>query len=320
MKTLYKLLAIGMILGLAFTALPAALVQAESTIKLGTGLASYLGADAVSTDNYIGTGAWSANGHTMEFYISPSMLGLSSIKVDDIDSIIYHTKDDTPGGVDWGFYIYTDGTKYGWYEERLIFEPMYSKNYDGAPANVWNTWQSNTGTNQIAFYDGHYGPQGSYYGPYLADIKDGPINWASYFSGAQTTSIDYGAQNVKYFKFGTGSAWSSTFTGLLDSIEFVISGQSYIIDLEDLLPTVYVDDSWSGTSVELILTALDQRLLSDRMHLRKYRMGSTLWNQAAPFLWQPAPMRKRLPSTNLTLRLNPPMALPLQSLVHPLEA
>ena len=246
MKTAIKFVAILMILGLALIAMPAGKTQAATLITLYAPQATAIGASATNSDFYYGTAAWSANNNTMEFYIAPATLGLSSFTVDDIDSVVYRTKDGTDGGVDWGFYIYTEGTKYSWYQERLISEPMYSKNYDGALANTWVTWNTADGTDQLAFYDSHYSAMGFYNGPTLADIKAGAIDWSTY--GYTSTNIDYGAQNVKYMKFGTGSAWSSTFAGLLDAIDITISDVTYSIDLENLPGIVYVDDDWVGVT------------------------------------------------------------------------
>ncbi len=232
-----------LIAALLFAAVPAGEVRAQETIEYDYGKfhADALGASATSTDFYRGTGSWSSNENLMEFYIDPvTQLSLTGVTVDDVDSVVYRTKDDSDGGVDWGFYIYTNGDKNSWYEERLIFEPLYSINYDGAPADTWNTWDSEGSTNQIAFYDDHYSAMGFYYGPTLADLKAGPIDWSNY--GYTETSIDYGAQEVLYFKFGTGSAWASTFSGLLDAIELTISGTTYIIDLEEFVDEVFVDD------------------------------------------------------------------------------
>ncbi len=247
-KSYVKFLGLLLVVGLLFAAAPVGQAQAATVVTMGDGYATLLGADAISTDHFIGTGAWSSNGTLMEFYLDPSAapLNLGSITVDQVDNVVFRTKDGTDGGVDWGFYIYTKGTKYGWYEERLISEPQYSIAYNNAPANTWNTWDANGAVNQLAFYDSHYSAMGFYYGPTLATIKAGPIDWSTY--GYSATNIDYGAQEVEYFKFGTGSAWSSTFFGLLDAIELTVNSVTYTIDLEEFVPVTYVDDDWAALS------------------------------------------------------------------------
>ncbi len=206
------------------------------------------GMTATSEDFYTGTGAWRSANQLIEYYIDPTLppYSFGSIKVSDIDSVSYMTKNGDALAVNIGFYIYTAGTKYGWYQERLIAEPMYSINYSD-PADTWNAWSTDEGPNQLAFYDSHYSAMGFYYGPTLADIQAAPITWSEWDTNTgSTTPIDYRNQVVKYFKFGTGSAWSANFDGLIDTIVINLkNGDSLSIDLEQTVPTVYVDDDWS---------------------------------------------------------------------------
>ena len=203
---------------------------------------------ATSADFNTGTGAWRSANQLIEYYIDPTLppYSFGTIKVSDIDSVSYLTKNGDALAVNFGFYIYTAGTKYGWYQERLIAEPMYSINY-ADPADTWNTWNTAAGPNQLAFYDSHYSAMGFYYGPTLADIQAAPITWSEWDTvTGSATPIDYRNQTVKFFKFGTGSAWAANFDGLIDTIQINLkNGDSLSIDLEETVSTVYVDDDWS---------------------------------------------------------------------------
>ncbi len=110
-------------------------------------------------------------------------------------------------------------------------------------------WTTDSGTNQLTFFDSNHGPLGFYGAPTLADLNAGPITWQSWTPSGDATPIDYASQPVLYLVFGTGSGWSS-FTGYLDAIEIELtSGEVYQIDLEDAVNEVWVDDDYAGAGV-----------------------------------------------------------------------
>lgn len=175
----------------------------------------------------INNGSWKANGNVLEFYIDPSEISDNPIKISDIESISYKTnKKGNQGDVDFFLSIYTNGTKHGWYEERLNAEPMYSNGLN-APANQWNTWSTEDGNNQLVFFDGNYGPMGYYNSPTLSQIQEGEVTW-------ENSTIDYREQKVQKFKIGTGSAWAKNFTdAYLDDITITLkNGISVTFDLQ----------------------------------------------------------------------------------------
>jgi hypothetical protein len=103
-----------------------------------------------------------------------------------------------------------------------------------APANQWNTWSTDEGTNQLTFYDSNRQgvPAGFYYGPTLAQLQAGPIDWKEYYSGASSTNIDYGNMTINRFAFETSASWSN-FNGYIDAIVIKLkNGKTYIFDLE----------------------------------------------------------------------------------------
>ncbi len=255
LNVLAAILIVVMLFGIAATQIAQAAELLERHIALPATFASSPAGGAMtatSSDHNTGTGAWRSANNLIEYYIDPTLppYSFGTIKVSDIAGVSYLTKNGDAAAVNFGFYIYTVGTKYGWYQERLIAEPMYSINYSDAP-DTWNTWNTAVGPNQLAFYDSHYSAMGFYYGPTLADIQAAPITWSAWDTiTGSPTPIDYRDQTVKFFKFGTGSAWSSSFDGLIDTIVISLkNGDSLNIDLEETVPTVYVDDDWNRFNI-----------------------------------------------------------------------
>lgn len=207
---------------------------------------------------YWGSGCWAAViGQKFEIYIDPTLPPfntLDTFTVDDIASISYYTNTPHPitGTTPHNFYlvIYTkpDGVNdHGWYGYKLIGEPYFSKNLD-APANQWNAWNTDAGTNQLTFFDpdtiGFYGFYGQ---PTLQDIQAGSINWYDYYSGCPTTNIDYGVEVIKYISFQTSTAMMSTFQGYIDAITIALNdGTTVLIDLEGFASEVWIDDDWTS--------------------------------------------------------------------------
>ncbi len=236
---------------------------AEATVYHLVGGAPYAAASFAEHDNsqaYLGSGAWSetypAVGDVFQMYISPAQFG-TSFTVGDIQSITYHTINGAtnPSDVDFYLKIYTEpyvGGDASWYGNRLNAEPLYSNSYVGPSAWVWNTWTTDSGTNQLTFFDSnHCGNLGFYGGATLQDLTGGSITWSSYAGAgatAETTPIDYASQVVKYLNFSTGSGWAS-FHGYIDAITVALTnGDSYVIDLESTTDPTYVDDDWAGTA------------------------------------------------------------------------
>jgi len=186
------------------------------------------------SDRAAGAGSWQANGTSKaELYLTPQQLFGRSITVRELAGIAYQTKKSTDGsGVDWYINIYTVGTTQGWYGERLTLEPMYSHSLN-APANQWNLWSTDTGTNQLTLFDGNHTNKGFYYGPTLAEVTAGPINWANYPNSGGDAIIDYASQDVKYIVLATGNPWCAGFTGLVDDLNLRLkTGESALVDLE----------------------------------------------------------------------------------------
>ena len=229
------------------------------TIKLGSNYATLANAVGTKDQHYLGEGSWKYNHSTTKFetYIAPDPYFGREITIDDIQSISFHTNKPLPtdGSNPYNFFlvIYTkkDGVndKGSWFGYRLESEPYFANNLD-ALADTWVTWTTDSGTNQLRFFDPDTtGTYGTYTDPFLQDIQAGVINWNSYYSGYPTTNIDYGPEKVLYFSFQTGSAWSNSFDGYLDGIIITLkSGDSLTIDLEDGTDTVWVDDDWAGST------------------------------------------------------------------------
>ena len=154
--------------------------------------------------------------------------------VDDIDYIKFATKKGTlESTADFFVKIYTVGTLKGWYNYRLNAEPYFSNNLN-APANQWNEWNTDAGTDRTYIFDQNVPGVGfGFYGqPDLQDLQAGVIDWNSYSGSARTTSIDYGAEQVLSIVMGTGSGWNATFDGLLDQIIVSVNGTVVTWDLE----------------------------------------------------------------------------------------
>ena len=245
MKKIFTLL-IAVVLFL-FAGLPAANAQ---TYYYGSSIASTVGATGTDDDQFIGNGSWKNNQTApyFEMYLNLSVFG--SFTIDEIDYIKFETKKATlESAPDFFAKIYTVGTLKGWYNYRLNAEPYFSNSLN-APANQWNEWNTNEGANQLTFFDQNVPGVGfGFYGqPDLQDLKAGTINWNTYSGSAGATSIDYGAEEVKFIVLGTGSGWNSTFDGLLDKIIVSVNGTEVIWDLEGSLSEVWVDDDWAGKS------------------------------------------------------------------------
>ena len=238
---------IALTLALVLGNVPQAAYAADAVdqITLYGGLASAIGAAPQADDGALNGVAWSANGQTMELYLTPAQLGFDEpLLVRDIEGISYQTKKSGgQGDVDWTFYIYTkdlDPDNSPWYGVRLNAEPYFAINPD-APANTWNTWSSREGKNQLRFFDadasGFYGTTND---PTLYELVAGET-----FTWPNGKEVAYRDREVLTFRLGTGSGWSSTFFGLLDQIEITAKGRTVIVDLQGQPADVFVDDNWT---------------------------------------------------------------------------
>lgn len=211
---------------------------AQTTIQLGTGAAVTSTPLGSTSEMWIGSGAWQANGVAKtELYLTPQFLFGHGVSIDELQSISWYTKKSgVASSVDWYLNIYTDpytGGDATWYGNRLTLEPLYSYNLN-APANQWNQWSTDAGTNQLTFFDGNHTNIGFYGGPTLSDIQAGPLNWGAYSNSGSTETIDYSTQGIKYLTLATGNPWAGAgFDGYVDALSFnLTNGEQTIVDLE----------------------------------------------------------------------------------------
>src|ERR1035437_7945791 len=137
--------------------------MAQTTkVRLYAADATPVGAIAVSNVRVIGTGAWQNNQEAstgkMELYLPLTSLG--SFTIDNIASLEFSTQKVLPAGSNLDFFwtIYTNpytGGYANWYGQRLTSEPMYYNGYN-APYNVWTSYQTAAGANQMTFFDSNH--------------------------------------------------------------------------------------------------------------------------------------------------------------------
>ena len=222
--------------------------------------------DPTTAQHFHGGGSWfydkAAPPEKAEMYISPLASFGATFTVDQIQRITYHTfyVSADPSPSDLYLTIYTEPGSGAsckspaiWYCNRLTGEPYFSINYVQLPS-AWNTWTTDSGTNQLTLFDSNNSGNFGFYGaPTLQQIQAGPITWSTWPGnpgpGANPAPIDYGVETVKYFNFSTGSGWADV-VSYLDYIEIELTtGELYQIDLEDAPAETWVDDSWSGSLV-----------------------------------------------------------------------
>ncbi|HEX9749883.1 MAG TPA: hypothetical protein VGB22_01150, partial [candidate division Zixibacteria bacterium] len=258
-KRVSKVPAMVALAAIALLSTAVAAQAAVSNLVFGPPYAAASSADHGTAQQFTGAGSWSKTypAPKLEMYIDPLAQFGQSFTIGEIANITYHTVNDgtNPSGVDFYLLIYTlpyVGGDASWYGNRLNAEPLYSNSYVAPSAWVWNTWNTDAGTNQLTYFDAnHCGNFGFYGGPTLQDIAAGDITWSSYPGagvGADPTPIDYSSQTVLYLNISTGSGWSS-FNGHVDALEIhLTTGDSFLIDLESSTDPVYVDDDWAGTA------------------------------------------------------------------------
>jgi hypothetical protein len=164
--------------------------------------------------------------------------GTDSFTFSDIESISYHTKTghrmtpETAANFKFSMLLDNGG--------RLDAEPALGYNID-APANQWNEFSTDEGTNQLAFYeytDGFDDDPAFDAGtlPTLDTLQAGPVDWSAYGGAAQ---FDYRDSPVRSLGVVTYGQRPDTFVGNVDAIELRLStgpgnspGQTLLIDLE----------------------------------------------------------------------------------------
>ncbi|AGN02240.1 von Willebrand factor type A [Salinarchaeum sp. Harcht-Bsk1] len=235
-------------------------------IELGKDAARNTGFEAVSDGGYFGSGYWkddptqtNQDGGTYEqlyltfdqsfgpYYVS----ALAPFTIGDIQSIRYRTN--TPSGVSQNYFleIYTspDGSNddASWYGRLLQALPGDALNRTVSP-DTWVTWRTESGTNQLTFYDHNHdydttdstpGDAPNAYlgqdtGVTLADLQStDAFDWSNYVSDADSTPKNYRDEEVRALRFATGSAWEDDHEGCLDAIEITLEdGRSAVVDLE----------------------------------------------------------------------------------------
>jgi hypothetical protein len=247
--------------GVVALATPARAVVHNVVLGAPYAAASFMG--ATTAWSYSGSGSWHKTypGPKAELYIDPAVTFGTSISVDDIASITYHTRNHANVvPVEYYMAVYTKGPgsppyAHGWYEQRLNAEPYLKTVQPYTPVyDVWNEWTTG-GSDPLTFTDHNNAGNAGFYGaPTLADLHAGAITWSTWpgnptGGSASATPIDYGSQDVLYLSFQTGTGWAA-FDGQLDAITVALTnGDSYVIDLELISEPFYVDDDWAGTGV-----------------------------------------------------------------------
>ena len=245
------------------TAAGAAQAAVVHHVVLGAGYAAASSITPSTAQASLGAGSWwklypSAKA---ELYISPDVTFGTPLFVNQIASVTYHTRNQASASpLEFYVAVYTRGAgsppyAHGFYEQRLNGEPYLKTVQPYVQAlNVWNAWTTG-GADPLTFTDhNNAGNAGFYNAPTLAQIQAGPINWSTWPGNptagtASVTPIDYASQRVLYLSFQTGTGWS-LFDGYLDDITVtLLSGDSYVIDLEAATDPLYVDDDWAAAGV-----------------------------------------------------------------------
>ena len=156
--------------------------------------------------------AASGSGKNQLYFDSDTLFGSSDLTIGDIASIEYSTLKSSGGSSpDWFVQIYTapyaGSPGSNWYGNRIQAEPYLASNVD-APADEWNDWTTDSGTNSLNWGDSSEGGFGAGIGSW-SDLQSTSV------SGGSGT---YGEAAVLFFTFGTGSGWADGFTGQISPI------------------------------------------------------------------------------------------------------
>jgi hypothetical protein len=159
---------------------------------------------------------------------------LGPITLADIASIKVHTRHSAATTADFTMIAYTkpDGTgdDASWYGRRLHAQLDWAASRS-APADTWNAYSTDSGANQIRFWDFRNAntnagaqPADNYFT--LADIKAGPVT-----PQGLTDARDYRTEQLQYLAFTTYSDYAE-FDGEIDGIELVLAnGKGVMFDL-----------------------------------------------------------------------------------------
>nr|WP_227229439.1 hypothetical protein [Salinirubrum litoreum] len=233
-------------------------------VSLGSDEAEQFGFASASGDGAVGSGYWTDDddqtnsdepdpGNYEQFYIGTfyfDFAPLPPFTVGEIESVRYRTRRDSgvPLGKEFFAEIWTTvdsdpNPDAGYYGKLLQALPEDSFDTD-APADEWVTWRTESGSNQLTWYDTarDYGTSDGNPPPYygqdtgatLSDIQStGSFQWSDYVSDAETTEINYRDMQVKTMRFAVGSDWYQDHSGDIDGIEIRLeSGDGVIYDLE----------------------------------------------------------------------------------------
>ena len=162
---------------------------------------------------------------------------IGEIRVSDIAEISFQSS--TPGGQEplYYLYIYTqpDGIDDGaaWYGYRLI---AFTNVLTHPAADTWTTYSTNDAQSPLAFVD----PTASGAEVHTARqtltelTATTTLDWSTIDASLNATSIDYGAEVVKYVSITTSSGTMTTdFDGLIDDVQIRLNdGRSFQADLE----------------------------------------------------------------------------------------
>jgi len=171
-----------------------------------------------------GNGSWMANGSTVtELYLTPELLFNKPVNIGDIASVSFYTKKGTThsfSAPDWFFTIYTSPfpNSSSWYGYRINSEPYFSENIND-PANQWNLWSSDQGSNWLRFFvsgkAGAFVSNGAYTDPHLDAFKLLPSD--------RGTGLEMADEPIKYFRMATASGWANGFWGQIDGLTITLT-------------------------------------------------------------------------------------------------
>jgi hypothetical protein len=157
-----------------------------------------------------------------QYWFTSELLFDRVIKLEEIASFEYKTKKPTAGNKpDWYVNVYTKPIEgqspAGWYNARLTGEPYFSANLS-APADEWNAWSTDEGTNRLRFFDQTTG--GSYTHPH----------WDSVLTSAssRSPSVTHGESELMFFSLNTGNPWYKEFDGQLDYVRIVLTDDTCV--------------------------------------------------------------------------------------------
>ena len=233
-------------------------------VPLGSDEAEQFGFASASGGGAVGSGYWTDDddqtnsdepdpGNYEQFYIGTfyfDFAPLPPFTVGEIESVRYRTRRDSgvPLGKEFFAEIWTTvdsdpNPDTGFYGKLLQALPENSFDTD-APAEEWVTWRTESGPNQLTWYDTarDYGTSDGNPPPYygqdtgatLSDIQStGSFQWSDYVPDAETTEINYRDMQVKTMRFAVGSGWYQDHSGDIDGIEIRLeSGDGVVYDLE----------------------------------------------------------------------------------------